>query len=91
MTTDAVLADAGFTGPTRLTISGGSVAERAEDEIVASVFSLSYAAPHLFGADKGSFERDLRALLRQASPGGRCCEERMQMAPHLWRPARSSR
>ena len=82
---DAVFADAGFTGPTPLVIGGGSVTERDEDQVVASVFSLSYAAPHLFGADKARFEDDLRALLRRSAPDGRFCEERMYITLHVWR------
>ena len=69
-----------------LVTGGGAVAERDEDEVVASVFSLSYAAPHLFGADKARFEEDLRALLRRTAPGGRFCEERMHITLHIWRP-----
>lgn len=82
---DAVFAEAGFSGPAPLVIGGGSVAERDEDEVVASVFSLSYAAPHLFGADKARFEDDLRALLRRTAPGGRFGEERMHITLHVWR------
>jgi SAM-dependent methyltransferase len=83
---DDVFADAGFTGPGPLEIRGGSVAERDEDEVVASVFSLSYAAPHLFGADRARFEQDLRALLRRTAPDGRFCEEFMHITLHIWRP-----
>jgi SAM-dependent methyltransferase len=82
---DAVFAEAGFAGPAPLVIGGGSVAERDEDEVVASVFSLSYAAPHLFGADKARFEDDLRALLRRTAPDGRFGEERMHITLHVWR------
>ena len=82
---DAVFAAAGFTGPAPLVIGGGSVAERDEDEVVASVFSLSYAAPHLFGASRARFEDDLRALLRRTAPDGRFGEERMPITLHVWR------
>ena len=88
---DDVFADAGFTGPAPLVVQGGSVAERDEDDVVASVFSLSYAAPHLFGADRGRFEQDLRVLLRRTAPDGRFCEERMHITAHVWRPAAISR
>ncbi len=88
---DDVFADAGFTGPAPLVVGGGSVAERDEDEVVASVFSLSYAAPHLFGADRARFEQDLRALLRRTAPDGRFCEERMHITAHVWRRAAISR
>ena len=86
---DAVLASAGFFGPTCLTIGPGEVVERDEDAIVASVFSLSYAAPSLFVERKREFERDLRALLRRASPGGRFCEELRETRLEVWRTRRS--
>src|SRR3954454_5610529 len=57
---------AGFTGPKRLDVPGW-IADRSEDEVVASVFSLSYAAPHLFGEHIGVFEHQLRTLLEQSS------------------------
>ncbi len=82
-----VLSVAGFSGPTRLTVGGGRVAERTEDEIVASVFSLSFAAPHLLGARRATFERDMRALLRRVSPTGRFCEEPRGITVDVWRPA----
>jgi SAM-dependent methyltransferase len=59
---------AGFAGPRTLEIEAGRDLTRTEDEIVASVFSLSSAAPHLFGTAVEDFERDLRALLRRVSP-----------------------
>ncbi len=84
---DAVLAGAGFRGPVRLPIEPGPVTERSEDEIVASVFSLSYAAPGLFGARGRQFEQDLRAMLRRASPTGRFCEQPRDSRIEVWRPA----
>lgn len=84
---DAVLAGAGFRGPVRLAIQPGPVTERSEDEIVASVFSLSYAAPGLFGARGRQFEQDLRAMLRRASPTGRFCEQPRDIRIEVWRPA----
>jgi SAM-dependent methyltransferase len=41
---------------------------RSEDDIVASVFSQSFSAPHLFGDRVGEFEAELRALLRGRGP-----------------------
>jgi hypothetical protein len=43
-----IMLAAGFSGPSRMPVAA-HIYERAEDEIVASVFSLSSAAPHLFG------------------------------------------
>jgi SAM-dependent methyltransferase len=58
-----VMRAAGYRGPVRLVVGGGEALERSADEVVAAVFSLSSAAPHLFGARLADFERDLRALL----------------------------
>ena len=74
---------AGFTGPTRLEVPGW-VVNRSEDQVVASVFSLSYAAPHLFGDRIGAFEHELRTLLRQASPTGQFSEDMREIAVDLW-------
>ena len=70
---DEILRTAGFAGPTWVVLEPGAV-ERTEDEVVASVFSLSGSTPHLFGERREEFERDLRALLRQVSPDGRFSE-----------------
>ena len=43
---------------------------RDVDSVVANYFSMSWAAPHLFGADRPRFEDDLRALLHRLSPAG---------------------
>ncbi len=42
--------------------------ERSEDDVVASVFSQSFSAPHLFGDRLPEFEAELRALLRGRGP-----------------------
>jgi SAM-dependent methyltransferase len=44
---------------------------RDVDSVVAGYFSLSWAAPHLFGDRRDRFEAELRALLREHSPEGR--------------------
>jgi hypothetical protein len=62
---------AGFGAPRELPVPAGQTYERSEDDLVASVFSMSSSAPHLFGERRDAFERDLRALLReQVPPGG---------------------
>ncbi len=43
---------------------------RAVDTVVASYFSLSYAAPRWFGNRRTGFESDLRQLLLEYSPAG---------------------
>ncbi len=75
---------AGFTGPTRLEVPGW-VVDRDADEVVASVFSMSYAAPHLFGERVGQFEHQLRSMLDKASPTGQFSEEMREVAVELWR------
>ena len=66
-----VLARAGFEPMEQYVVPAGQVLERAADDIVARTFSMSLSAPHLFGDRLADFERDLRALLRQAAPDGR--------------------
>jgi SAM-dependent methyltransferase len=83
---DAVLRGAGFRGPDRIEVGGGAITSRTEDEVVASVFSLSSATPQLFGDRAGAFEQQLRGLLRQASPSGRFSERMGGIAVDVWRP-----
>jgi Methyltransferase domain len=59
---DEAFAAAGFTGPQRLEVPARRHVRTAE-EIVASVFSQSSAAPHLFGDRLDDFERELRAVV----------------------------
>jgi len=65
------LAAVGFAGPDEIDIERDEVFERSPDDVVASVFSLSYAAPATFGDRLDEFEHDLRTLL-----GDRTCHER---------------
>ena len=76
-----VLRAAGFRGPVRLLVDGGELVERDADEVVAAVFSLSYAAPHLFQDRLGDFEKDLRALL-----DGPVVERTREIEVVIWRP-----
>jgi hypothetical protein len=80
----AVFAGAGMTGPVRRLVPG-RVVHRSADDVVASVFSLSYATPHLFGERAGRFERDLRDLLERTSPSGHFSEEMREIAVDIWR------
>lgn len=82
---DRVLQAAGFGRPERVVLEAGTV-ERTEDEVVASVFSLSSSTPHLFGDRRAEFERDLRALLRRAAPGGIFSERMREVALEVWWP-----
>jgi len=81
---DAIVRAAGFREQRLLDIGGRRVFERSEDDVVAAVFSLSSAAPHLFGDRLDEFEADLRALLRHASPEGRFSERQREVALELW-------
>jgi hypothetical protein len=81
-----IMRAAGYTGGERLPAGGGTVYERSTDEVVASVFSLSWSAPHLFGERVAEFERDLRGLLRAASPSGRFAECSREISLVVWRP-----
>lgn len=82
---DAIYRAAGFTGPQHIEIPG-RVLTRSADEVVAAVFSLSSAAPHLFGDELPKFEAELRKLLHDASPTGTFSEQTREIAVHIWRP-----
>jgi hypothetical protein len=81
---DEILVAAGFQGPRRLEVGGGRIVERTEDDIVASVHSLSSAAPHLFGDRLDDFDSELRQLLRRASPAGRFSEQTREIGLAIW-------
>jgi hypothetical protein len=80
---DEVLAATGFSGPRRVIVPG-HVHQRSEDEVVASVFSLSWAAPHLFGGRITEFENDLRDLLRRVAPDGRFAKQAREVELVIW-------
>jgi SAM-dependent methyltransferase len=81
---EVIYRGAGFAGPQRLEVPG-AVVDRSTDEIVASVYSLSSAAPHLFGDRLGQFDAELRGLLSDASPRGRFSEHMRSIAIDIWR------
>ncbi|MEU9167504.1 class I SAM-dependent methyltransferase [Streptomyces sp. NPDC048420] len=87
---DLVLERAGFTDFEDHVVPAGQVVERTEDDLVAWAFSRSDSAPHLFGDRLAEFERDLRAVLRQASPEGRFAEHLPPTQIMLWRKPRTS-
>lgn len=82
---DEIYRAAGFTRAGRIAIPG-RVVTRVTDDIVAGVFSLSSAAPHLFGDDRAEFEAELRRLLRRAGPSGTFSEQTHEIAVDIWRP-----
>jgi SAM-dependent methyltransferase len=81
---EEVMRAAGFSEPVRERVAG-HVHERSEDDVVASVFSLSSAAPHLFGDRREAFEGELRTLLRRTSPAGRFAEQARAVELVVWR------
>jgi hypothetical protein len=81
---DEVFRAAGFDGPERLQIPGRTL-DRSAAEVRASVYSLSSAAPHLFGADLDRFDAALRTLLAQASPDGWFSERVGPITLSIWR------
>lgn len=80
---------AGFTGPETLTVPGRQV-ERTAEQVVAGVYSLSSAAPHLFGDRLDAFDTDLRHLLTTARSDGCFGEAMPSIDVDIWRPAGSS-
>lgn len=83
---EEVMVATGFAGPERLVVAGGRVLERTEDDVVASVYSRTSSAPHLFGDRLAEFEAELRALLRRTAPDGRFSEREREIELVLWRP-----
>lgn len=81
---DALYRGAGFVDRTRLEVPG-RVVTRTADQVVASIFSLSYAAPHLFGDRLADFERHLRAMLAEVAPDGVFSEQLREIAVDVWR------
>ncbi len=84
-TEEPVLAAAGFLGPQRLHLPPAGPLLRTEDDLVAWVWSLSGSAPHLFGARRGEFETELRAVLQQAAPEGAFAEWLPDTDVRIWR------
>ncbi|MGH3844388.1 MAG: class I SAM-dependent methyltransferase [Pseudonocardiaceae bacterium] len=81
---DAIYRTAGFAGPQRLEVPGRVVA-RTSDQVIASVFSLSGSAPHLFGDRLEAFDAELRDLLDQTSAAGWFSEQLRFIAVDIWR------
>ena len=86
-----IMVATGFAGPRRRVLDGSRVVERSEDEIVASIFSVTSSAPHLFGSRLAEFEQGMRQVLRRVSAGGRFCEVSETIQLIIWtRPADDS-
>jgi SAM-dependent methyltransferase len=82
---DQVFREAGFLPAQVVTAGDQRVIERAADDIVASVFSLSSTAPHLFGNRREAFEADMREILAHASSSGRFCVRLPDNILRIWR------
>jgi SAM-dependent methyltransferase len=82
---EEIMLAAGFASPTRVQVPRGEIFTRSTDDIVASVYSLSYAAPHLFADRRERFEADLRDLLAAASPAGVFREQARDIELVIWR------
>ena len=81
----SVLSRAGFAGPEHHIVTGGQALVRTCDDVVAWTFSMSYSAPHLFGARRHDFEADLRRLLADASRSGRFSQRQPSTDAVIWR------
>ncbi|HEY1563398.1 MAG TPA: class I SAM-dependent methyltransferase [Gaiellaceae bacterium] len=57
------LGGVGLEGPVQIDISRDETFARSEDDVLASVYSLSYASPERFGERRAAFEQELRTLL----------------------------
>ena len=82
---EAVFARTGYSGPERHAIPGGQALERTVNDVVAWTYSMSWAAPHLFGERAKEFEADLRHLLLEASATGTFSERQPSTDMRIWR------
>ncbi|HEY1627816.1 MAG TPA: class I SAM-dependent methyltransferase [Streptosporangiaceae bacterium] len=82
---DGVFQAAGFLPAETVTVPDGRVAERTADDVVATVFSLSSTAPHLFGDRLADYERDVREILGHACPPARFSVRLPDNILRIWR------
>ena len=80
-----VLDQAGFSGPDVVNIIDTRVITRTADDVVASVYSVSRSAPHLFGKRLAAFESELHALLSEASSQGLFSVQAGENELRIWR------
>jgi SAM-dependent methyltransferase len=67
---DEILARTRFGAARRIFCDGRPDIVQDSDGVLATYFSMSFAAPHLFGERQAQFETDARALLAAHSPSG---------------------
>lgn len=84
---DAIFVAAGFAPARELPVPDGRVVERTIDDLVATRFSSSPTAPHLFGDRVDDFEADLRRLLAERSPSGRFSVRLPDNLLRIWQAA----
>ena len=80
-----MLVSAGFGEPERVPLPGGEVIIKSVEDVVASCYSASGSAPHLFGSRRNEFEQELIALLDEASPAGLFAERVRDAELVIWR------
>ena len=84
---DVVFQAAGFAPMHEVVVPDGRRLTRSSDDLIAFVLSMSSTAPHLFGDRLPTFETDLRAVLREASPAGRFDVVVPDTTLRIWRVA----
>jgi ubiquinone/menaquinone biosynthesis C-methylase UbiE len=82
-TEEVIYRAAGFTGPERFEVPARTV-QRTVEEIVASVYSLSSASPHLFGDRLEQFDTELRGLLVETAENGCFSEQMRSITLDIW-------
>jgi hypothetical protein len=82
---DGVFQQAGFLPAQTVTVPDQRTVERTADDVVASVFSSSSTAPHLFGDRRKDYEADMREILALASPSGRFSVRLPDNILRIWR------
>jgi SAM-dependent methyltransferase len=82
---DAVVVRAGFGPVQRVRVVGRQVLIRTVDDVLASYYSRSSAAPHLFGDRLGDFDAEVRRSLAEASPSGLFAERTRDTEIRIWR------
>jgi hypothetical protein len=82
--------DQRFSGPDVVTIADARVITRTADDVVASVYSASRSAPHLFGERLAAFDSELHALLSEAPSQGLFSVQAGENHLRIWRLRDSS-
>jgi SAM-dependent methyltransferase len=84
---DDIFCASGFTGPEIVVVPDDRVISRTIDDVVASNFSSSASAPHLFGDRLEDFESELRELLARSSSEGLFSVALSDNILKVWRPS----